>query len=129
MTMWLRSVKFSRSFSVKAESRQVFELAREYFENTQFIIRKAVIPVFIVLDRGTRLGSFTGTELGRYRTTLTLSFNQDDDETVVLCFYDITVYGILTTDESIHSKLILKKEVKDLQSFINRNLQRVLSIT
>lgn len=122
-------MKFSRIFSVKADSRKVFELAREFFEKTQFVIRKAVIPVFIVLDRGTRLGSFTGTELGRYRTTLTVSFNQVDDETVVLCFYDVTMYGILTEHEHIRSELILKKEVKDLQSFIDNNLQRVLSIT
>ena len=122
-------MKSSRIFSVKADSRKVFELAREYFEQTKFVIRKAVIPVFIVLDRGNRLGSFAGTEFGRYRTTLTVSFNQVDDETVVLCFYDVTMYGILTADEHIRSELILKKEVKDLQSFIDNNLQRVLSIT
>lgn len=107
-------MRFSKTFTVKGKIERAFELTEKYVQGMKFNIRNTVHPTLLVLERGSRWGSFTSHKIENSRTILTISFKQINEEVSILCDYDITVYGIVLSSD----KSTLESEVEKLNNFL-----------
>jgi hypothetical protein len=107
-------MRFSKAFTVKGNIERAFELTEKYVQGMKFNIKNSVHPTLLVLERGSRWGSFASTKIENVKTTLTISFKQINDDVSILCDYDLTVYGIATSSD----KSTLESEVEKLKHFL-----------
>lgn len=107
-------MKFTRSFIVKGDSEKAFDLAQKYFSGMNFKIVDAVKPILLVLERGTKLGSWTSFKIENVKTKLTISFAQKEGNVNVLCDYDITHYSIISSGDTS----TLESEVEHLKNYL-----------
>jgi len=111
-------MKFSKTFEVSGNIERAFELTENYVQGMKFTVKNAVRPTLLVLERGSRWGSFSSTKIENSKTTLTISFKQIDKEVAILYDYDMTVYGIaMSSDRST-----LEGEVEKLKHFLKTGL-------
>jgi len=107
-------MRFSKSFTVKGNSERAFELTERYVQGMKFRVKNAVPPVLLVLERGGSWGSFASFKIENCKTVLTISFKQINQEVSILCDYDITIYGLVTSSD----RSTLESEVEKLNHFL-----------
>ena len=111
-------MQFSKSFTVKGDLNKTFDLIESYVQGMKFKTTNFVRPNFLILERGSRWGSRTSTKIEQPKTTLNISLKQGAEGIVVLCDYNIDVYGIILESD----KSTLESEVEKLHSFLQTAL-------
>jgi hypothetical protein len=105
-------------FSVKGELNKAFDLTEKYVQGMKFKIKNEVKPTLLMLERGSRWGSIGSTKIEATKTTLTISLKQVAGDVVVLCDYNIEVYGVVLESD----KSTLDSEVEKLNNFLATTL-------
>lgn len=104
-------MKFTKSFTIKGDSTEVFDETRKYLPKCGYKEEGASWPINMVLKRGK--GGFLQTNIKDLKTLLSITFKQNGDDVLVLCEYDVKSFGgIITTSD----KAVLEGEVEMLQS-------------
>ncbi|MEM1552151.1 MAG: hypothetical protein QW734_05495 [Candidatus Bathyarchaeia archaeon] len=111
-------MKFTKAFTVKGNIEKVFDLTQKYVSGMKFKIVYSVKPTLLILERGSTLGSLTSCKIEDCKTTLTISFTQKGEDVDIMCNYDVTVYGIVTSSD----KSTLESEVELLKNFLQTTL-------
>jgi len=107
-------MKFSKGFTVKGNIERVFELTEKYVSGMKFRIENSAKPSLLVLKRGDTTGSIFSHKIENSKTTLSISFSQKGENVIVLCDFDIMVYGIVISSD----KSTLESEVEKLRVFL-----------
>lgn len=107
-------MKFTRSFTLKAESGQVFDELRQILPAYGYKEEGVSWPNYVVVKRGS--GGLLKTDIKDCKTLLTISIKQHGDDAFILYEYDLKALGGLITSGD---KAILENEVEKMKGALH----------